>query len=268
MAAGVAENPHIGSITYLKSYPRTEVAHGLLHDIYKSISYLMRENHLKVQTLAEFYPKNGNLLGLNVNAGQKILLRLRCPGDPQSFLPRDQIMQVMVHELTHNRVGPHNAAFKKQMAEWCGRQYVIETLGLVDCFLGQGRKLGGVQGKARIRHDSGRIRKQRLMAMDTRKLGNGSASSKESTHSAREMAAKAALSRLDRGTVTKIPRFTMVEKIDDTDAQVDVEEVLELHGHMDTVNEDIIVLDDDDDDDGNENGGTQKSTPQEIIDLT
>ncbi|RAL67871.1 hypothetical protein DID88_008596 [Monilinia fructigena] len=47
----------------------------------------MRARNWRVSTLTEFYPSQQNLLGLNVNRGQKICLRLRYPGDQnQNFM--------------------------------------------------------------------------------------------------------------------------------------------------------------------------------------
>lgn len=37
----------------------------------------MEKRRWRVGKLAEFFPDNGGLLGLNVNRGQKILIRLR-----------------------------------------------------------------------------------------------------------------------------------------------------------------------------------------------
>ena len=82
--------------------------------------------------LREFFPENDNLLGMNVNRGAKIYLRLRpagCPpkkqkpapaatgsaprtiGDLPSWLAFDSVLDTMLHELAHNSIGPHNASF-------------------------------------------------------------------------------------------------------------------------------------------------------------
>ena len=63
--------------------------------------------------MVEFFPRDQHLLGLNVNQGEKICLRLRPPQDITSFLPYNEIVGTMLHELTHNFIGPHNKAFYK-----------------------------------------------------------------------------------------------------------------------------------------------------------
>jgi hypothetical protein len=56
----------------------------------------------------------GILLGLNVNRGQKISLRLFSPsGAPTAVtaLPFESVLDTMLHELAHMEVGPHDKAF-------------------------------------------------------------------------------------------------------------------------------------------------------------
>jgi hypothetical protein len=85
-----------------------------------------------------------NMPGLNVNHGEKICLRLRYPGDKNQFLPLEQVVDTMLHELSHNEIGPHNAQFH---ALW--DQLRKEYEGLVskgytgEGFLSDGHKLGG-----------------------------------------------------------------------------------------------------------------------------
>ncbi len=42
-------------------------------------------------------------------------MRLRKPGDDGTFYPYDFILGTMLHEITHNVQGPHNAAFYKML---------------------------------------------------------------------------------------------------------------------------------------------------------
>lgn len=82
-----------------------------------------------------------------MNRGQKILLRLRYPGDGNQFLPIEQVTDTMLHELCHIVHGPHDAKFH---ALW--DQLRDEHEGLVmkgytgEGFLSQGHKLGGRAG--------------------------------------------------------------------------------------------------------------------------
>ncbi|CUS22349.1 LAQU0S05e03378g1_1 [Lachancea quebecensis] len=136
------KNVHIGSLAVMQKKPNHSYALSILKDIAHRVSYLMREHKLKVGQVVEFYPKNKRLLGMNVNRGAKIMLRLRQPFNEEEFLPREDILGTMLHELTHNMYGPHNALFYKKLDELTARTWVIESQGLYDGFIGRGRKLG------------------------------------------------------------------------------------------------------------------------------
>lgn len=79
-----------------------------------------------------------------MNKGQKILLRLRYPGDRNQFLPIEQVTDTMLHELAHIVHGPHDGKFH---ALW--DQLRDEHEGLLmkgytgEGFLSKGHKLGG-----------------------------------------------------------------------------------------------------------------------------
>lgn len=63
---------------------------------------IMRNHGWSLPNLSEFFPKNPNLYGINIDRGAKICLRLRPAHDPHSFLDFDFILGTMLHELTHN----------------------------------------------------------------------------------------------------------------------------------------------------------------------
>jgi WLM domain len=69
----------------------------------------------RVKCLKEFFPSNAGLLGMNVNRGVSIFIRLRPAHDKDSFLPWSDVLGTMVHELTHMAVGSHSAEFYKLM---------------------------------------------------------------------------------------------------------------------------------------------------------
>ena len=59
--------------------------------------------------------------GLNVNGGRgktsEIRVRLRPHHSPNAFLPYEDILGTMLHEITHNVRGPHDAEFYKVLDE-------------------------------------------------------------------------------------------------------------------------------------------------------
>lgn len=62
-------------------------------------------------------PPNPSLMGLNIDGGSEIKLRLRRQNNEWAFFPYEQILDTMLHELCHNEVGPHNADFYKLLEE-------------------------------------------------------------------------------------------------------------------------------------------------------
>ena len=58
-------------------------------------------------------PRNPRLLGLNVGAGVEVKLRLRRAGRDHDFIPYEEVLDTMLHELCHNQRGPHDAQFYK-----------------------------------------------------------------------------------------------------------------------------------------------------------
>lgn len=76
---------------------------------------VMARRGWRVKCLKEFYPSNAGLLGMNVNRGVSIFIRLRPAFDKDTFLPWSDVLGTMVHELTHMAVGSHSAEFYKLM---------------------------------------------------------------------------------------------------------------------------------------------------------
>jgi len=104
---------NIGSIASLKRYSDKDHANSLLHEIVKLTAPIIHENNFKVGTVCEMFPKDPNLLGLNVNRGQKILIRLRYHSNDRLFLPLSDLVGTFLHELTHNIYGAHDSKFYK-----------------------------------------------------------------------------------------------------------------------------------------------------------
>ncbi|KAI5950191.1 hypothetical protein CANMA_005381 [Candida margitis] len=102
---------NVGKIGSLMRYPDRDYANSILHDAVKQLAPLIHEYNFKIGLLCEMFPKSENLLGLNVNKGQKIMLRLRYHHNERSFLPMSDIIGTFLHELTHNIHGKHDKDF-------------------------------------------------------------------------------------------------------------------------------------------------------------
>ena len=126
-------------------------------------------------TLCEFYPPEPNLLGLNINRGQKICLRLRYPGDETQFLPLDQVVDTMLHELCHIVHGPHNQQFHALWDQLRDEHQALALKGYTgEGFLGRGDRLGGQRipmHEARRRARAAAERRKTLTAGSGQKLG-------------------------------------------------------------------------------------------------
>ncbi|KAI5462138.1 WLM domain-containing protein [Mariannaea sp. PMI_226] len=132
------------SYVHLAKFPRANEALHTLRKVASMVKPIMRARSWKVGELAEFFPDQPNLLGLNVDRGRKICLRLRHPGDRNQFLPIESVVDTMLHELAHIVQGPHDSKFH---ALW--DQLRDEHQGLLlkgytgEGFLSEGRRLGG-----------------------------------------------------------------------------------------------------------------------------
>lgn len=91
-------DPCIGAYEHLSSLPRAPEALHSIRKIASLVKPIMRNRGWRVGVLTEFYPAQTNLLGININRGSKICLRLRYPGDQNQFLPVDEVIDTMLHE--------------------------------------------------------------------------------------------------------------------------------------------------------------------------
>ncbi|KAF3355968.1 hypothetical protein VdG1_06706 [Verticillium dahliae VDG1] len=98
----------VQAYSHLADFPRAGEALTTLKKVASLVKPIMRARRWRVGELAEFYPEQHNLLGLNVNRGQRILLRLRHPGDRAQFVTIEQVVDTMLHELSHIVHGPHD----------------------------------------------------------------------------------------------------------------------------------------------------------------
>jgi len=78
-----------------------------------AIQHIMQQHQFSVGLLTELAPhEQPHLLGLNMNAGQAIKLRIRTNAY-DGFRPYSDIRRVLCHELTHNVWGDHDNNFKE-----------------------------------------------------------------------------------------------------------------------------------------------------------
>ncbi|OBT50740.1 hypothetical protein VE04_09429 [Pseudogymnoascus sp. 24MN13] len=126
---------------------------------------IMRAHNFKVGLLAEFLPKERGLLGLNTGGGRMIHIRLRHATDPTQFFTFQMIIDSILHELSHNRFGPHDANFHALWDQLRDEYYALMQSGFTgDAFLSHGHLLSG----KRIRQDEAR-RIARTAITDSRK---------------------------------------------------------------------------------------------------
>lgn len=173
----------------------------MLRKVASMVKPIMRQHQWLLPTLAEFFPDQSNLLGMNVNMGQKILLRLRPAYSPDSFLDIDQVVQTMLHELTHNVHGPHDDKFYKFLSGLQDEyEQLVRTGYAGEGFFSKGHRLGGNASHSVPQHMSRakaleaaekRRRAAQVLGGGGRRVGTGSSSTRNG-RSLRELAARAA----------------------------------------------------------------------------
>ena len=108
----------INTAKALVTYPNADEASQILRHLIRIVTPLLIRQCISVKSLVEFYPKNPGLLGLNVNAGARIMVRLRTAKNAKTFLPMDAILGTLVHELVHCRIGAHSFEFYQMVEKW------------------------------------------------------------------------------------------------------------------------------------------------------
>ncbi|CAA7268040.1 unnamed protein product [Cyclocybe aegerita] len=174
----------------------------MLKKIASLVKPIMRKHGWVLPVLSEFFPDQQNLLGLNVNMGQNILVRLRPAHSPDWFLPLEEVVQTMLHELTHNVHGPHDDKFYKFLAGLQDEYDALQRSGYAgEGFYSEGRRLGISVSHNVPQHMA---RSKALEAAEkrlqtSRVLGSGGrlgGATRNSNLSPRELAARAAEQRL------------------------------------------------------------------------
>ncbi|KAG0005710.1 hypothetical protein BGZ80_000741 [Entomortierella chlamydospora] len=135
----------ISNITCLTSKKNHEEALRILKKVATMVRPIMKAHGWKITTLAEFYTKG--LLGMNTNNGWKIQLCLRYHSDENRFLPWEEIIGTMLHELAHNIRGPHDEKFYKALND-LNNEYdkVIASEYTGEGFDSSGHRLGSKNG--------------------------------------------------------------------------------------------------------------------------
>ncbi|KAG0341456.1 3-ketoacyl-CoA thiolase, peroxisomal [Podila humilis] len=106
---------------------------------------IMKAHNWRIGTLEEFY--RTGLLGMNTNRGAKIELCLRYHNNENEFLPWEEILGTMLHELAHNIRGPHDAQFYKALNDLNDEYDKVVASGYSgEGFDSQGKKLGTKNG--------------------------------------------------------------------------------------------------------------------------
>ena len=167
--------PLVNNFEHLSDKRRASEALEKLKKIASLVKPLMRQRNWRVGTLAEFYPQERNLLGLNINQGQKICLRLRYPGDETQFMPIENVVDTMLHELAHNVHGPHDQHFHALWDKLRDEHEALIRKGYTgEGFLGKGQRLGGQRipmAEARRQARAAAERRRNLTAGSGQKLG-------------------------------------------------------------------------------------------------
>lgn len=127
--------------------PGQEEARTILNKIAKQVQPIMKKHKWRVQLLSEMSEiHEPALVGLNIGGGNEIRLRLRRLNRDWDFIPYEQVLDTMLHELCHNDIGPHSADFYKlwdDIRKECEDLVAKGVSGTGEGFDRPGRRLGG-----------------------------------------------------------------------------------------------------------------------------
>lgn len=83
----------------------------------EAVVEVMKKRNWRVVHLKEFCPKGYRLLGVNVNKGTEVKLRLREKRDSDRLFRFEAVLDTLLHELVHNSIGRHDKSFYKLLDE-------------------------------------------------------------------------------------------------------------------------------------------------------
>ncbi|RCH83377.1 hypothetical protein CU098_007744 [Rhizopus stolonifer] len=184
----------------LKKKQNSEKALEILKKVSSQVKPILEKRAWTVKNLCEFFPTNPNLLGVNVNRGWKINLRLRPHYDDTQFLEYEDILGTMLHEMAHIKRGPHDEQFYKLLDELKAETEVLMASGYTgEGFQSKGNQLGGSSNPASSRLAAAEAAKKReklaKIMLPSGGVRLGGTGQKQSTPA--QMAAKAAQKRLE-----------------------------------------------------------------------
>ncbi|KAJ3174473.1 hypothetical protein HDU87_007166 [Geranomyces variabilis] len=104
-------NPYVDTVSALKRYKNQPDALLLMQWLVVQVKPIMKAHGWRVPVVREFFPRSDCLLGLNLNRGAEIRIRLRPAYAPDTFYPTPDLIHTMLHELTHNLHSAHDATF-------------------------------------------------------------------------------------------------------------------------------------------------------------
>lgn len=146
------------SYEHLQGLPRGDAALTMLRKVASLVKPIMRKRNWHVQILAEFLPPEQRLLGLNINRGFKICIRLRYHNNPDLFLPMEHVVDTMLHELSHNVWGEHDSRFHALWEELRDEHETLVRKGYTgEGFLSAGHRLGGGRADVPSLHETRRL---------------------------------------------------------------------------------------------------------------
>ncbi|KAI8091870.1 WLM domain-containing protein, partial [Thamnidium elegans] len=127
----------------LKKKPNADQALLILEKLASQVKPILNNHNWTIKNLCEFYPTNPNLLGVNVNRGWKVNLRLRYPYDENSFLEYEDILGTLLHEMVHIVRGPHDEQFYRILQELKTETELLMASGYTgEGFYSSGQSLG------------------------------------------------------------------------------------------------------------------------------
>ncbi|TFK56773.1 WLM-domain-containing protein [Heliocybe sulcata] len=132
---------YVKSFTHLKNRGKVDQALQMLQRVASLVKPIMRKHGWVLPVLSEFFPESPNLL--DVNGGQKILVRLRPASAPDTFYDMEDVVHTMLHELTHNVHGPHDEKFYKFLSGLEEEHEALKRSGYAgEGFFSPGQRLG------------------------------------------------------------------------------------------------------------------------------